>query len=315
MSTSSFARFRLILTAATVALGLFLVAGWSPARAQDGAAPLSVTVDLGPGRDGDQQGTATLTAMGAQTMVSIAITPGEPGVGQPVHIHEGMCPGVGAVAFPLTNIVDGTSTTVVDATLGALLSGNYSINVHKSQAEIALYTSCGNIPQGVVATLGPGRDESQPGAAALVARGNQTEVIISIAPGPPGVGQPVHIHEGTCPGVGAVAFPLSNVVDGTSTTLLDTPLSAVATGTRSINVHKSQEEIQLYVSCGAISVAQEPSPTPATPTQPATTPAAPPTGNAGLHAPSSQESHWLLIVGVLAMLAGATGFVAGIRRA
>ncbi|GAB4328919.1 MAG: hypothetical protein Kow0010_13070 [Dehalococcoidia bacterium] len=310
--------FRIAVTAiiaASLAAGVLFAASWTPASAQDGASPLSVTIDLGPGRDGDQQGTATLTAMGSQTSVSISITPGEAGVGQPVHIHEGMCPGVGAVAFPLTNIVDGTSTTVVDATLAELLSGTYSINVHKSQSEIALYTSCGNIPQGVVATLGAGRDESQPGAAALVARGSQTEVIISIAPGPAGVGQPVHIHEGTCPGVGAVAFPLANVVDGASSTVLDAPLSSVVTGTRSINVHKSQDEIQVYVSCGNISTAQEPTPTPTTPAQPTSTPAAPTTGNAGLQDSSGQESAWPLVFGAVAILAGATGLFALHRRA
>ena len=313
--------FRVALTAtvtAILAAGFLFAAPSANVSAQDGASPLSVTVDLGPGRDGDQQGTATLTALGSQTSVSISITPGEAGVGQPVHIHEGMCPGVGAVAFPLTNIVDGTSTTVVDAALADLLSGNYSINVHKSQSEITLYTSCGNIPEGVVATLGAGRDGSQPGAAALVARGTQTEVIISIAPGPAGIGQPVHVHEGMCPGVGAVAFPLTNVVDGTSTTVLDAPLPSVVTGTRSINVHKSQDEIQVYVSCGNISTAQEPSPTPttpATPTEPAATPAPPTTGNAGLQPTSRQESGWPLVFGALAILAGATALIALHRRA
>lgn len=318
--------FRIALTAALIAMAaaaLQFAAGHAPAIAQDGAAPLAVTVDLGPGRDGDQTGTATLTAMGSQTAVAISITPGDPGVGQPVHIHEGMCPGVGAVAFPLTNIVDGGSTTIVDATLAELLSGAYSINVHKSQAEIALYTSCGNIPRGVVATLGAGRDENQPGAAALVDRGTQTEVILSIAPGPAGVGQPVHVHEGTCPGVGAVAFPLTNIVDGTSTTLLDAPFASVVTGTRSINVHKSQEEIAVYVSCGAISTAQEPTPTPTTQPQPTpttppqatATPGAPTTGNAGLKSTSGHERAWALMFGALAILAGATALFALRRRA
>ena len=111
-----------------------------------GATGQSVTVNLGAGRDASQPGTAVLTAQGDQTMVTIDIAPGEAGVPQPVHIHEGTCANLGAVKYPLTNIVDGKSTTMVDVPLSDLQTGGFAINAHKSQAEINVYVACGVIP-------------------------------------------------------------------------------------------------------------------------------------------------------------------------
>ena len=117
----------------------------------------TVTVTMGSGRDASQTGTATLTAQGSQTQVVVNIQVGAAGVGQPAHIHQGSCPGVGAVAFPLTNVVDGTSTTVVNATLDSLRTGGYSINIHQdeTQAGLGVYVSCGGIPAATQATPAP----------------------------------------------------------------------------------------------------------------------------------------------------------------
>lgn len=134
--------------AGAAALALVAVA-WAGVHASGQAQAqqaTSVTVNLGAGRDGSQTGTATLTAQGDQTEVNVNIQPGAAGVGQPAHIHEGSCPVVGAVKYPLTSIVDGASTTMVAAKLADLQTGGLSINVHKSQAEVAVYVSCGGIP-------------------------------------------------------------------------------------------------------------------------------------------------------------------------
>ncbi len=53
---------------------------------------------------------------------------------------------MGAVEYPLTNVVDGASTSVIDATLESLQTGDFSINIHKSGEEIGVYVSCGDIP-------------------------------------------------------------------------------------------------------------------------------------------------------------------------
>ena len=139
---------------ATLLVAGFLVAGrGDPVSAQEQTA----TVTMGPGRDASQTGTATLTAQGSQTQVVLNIESGPAGVEQPVHIHSGSCPAVGAVAFPLTNVVNGTSTTVVDATLDSLRTGGYSINVHQdgTQAGVGVYVSCGAIPAAAQATPSP----------------------------------------------------------------------------------------------------------------------------------------------------------------
>lgn len=222
------------------------------------AAAASITLNFGPGRDGDQSpGTAVLTAQGSKTEVVLNIKPGPAGVAQSVHIHEGTCPGVGAVKFRLTDIADGKSTTVVDVALAGLLTGGFAINAHKGNAapDVGVYVACSNIPKGVISALGPGRDADQsPGTAVLVSAGTKTDVYINIKPGAAGVGQAVMIHEGSCPGVGGVKFPLTALVDGKSKTTVDASLDDLLKGTYAINAHKgtAAPDVGLYVACGAV---------------------------------------------------------------
>jgi hypothetical protein len=94
-----------------------------------------------------QSGTATLTPMKAQTQIVLEIEPGpaedDP---QPVHVHFGNCGvNLGEVRFPLTDVVAGKSTTVVDASVTTLSDGSHNINLHKSYPEIRIYTACGEI--------------------------------------------------------------------------------------------------------------------------------------------------------------------------
>lgn len=121
-----------------------------------------VTVRMGGGRDfGEQTGTATLTDVGGQTQVELNLSVGPAGATtpQPAHIHVGQCPGVGAVAHPLTFPVNGKSSTTINATLASLQTGGFAINAHKSAAEAAVYTSCGNIPARVSALPRTGDSE------------------------------------------------------------------------------------------------------------------------------------------------------------
>lgn len=160
-------RFALSILALVAALfaAAFLLANANG----DVSAQETVTITMGPGRDASQTGTATLTAQGNQTQVVINIQSGGAGVQQPAHIHQGSCPGVGAVAFPLTNVVDGTSTTMVNATLASLRTGSFSINVHRgtSQADLAIYVSCGNIPAAAQPTPTPAPGTPTPAATPI----------------------------------------------------------------------------------------------------------------------------------------------------
>lgn len=135
-----------IAVVVTIAASILALSG-SPAEAQS---PVSVTMGpaTGPDGGGEQTGTATLTAMGSQTEVvlSIGSSPDGATVEQPAHVHAGTCDNLGSVEYPLTNVVDGTSTTLIDASLESLQTGDFSINVHKSGTELGAYVSCGDIP-------------------------------------------------------------------------------------------------------------------------------------------------------------------------
>ena len=80
---------------------------------------------------------------------------------------------------------------------------------------------------------------------------DQVLVDLNMTNFPQGVPQPAHIHAGACPDVGDIIFPLNNVVNGKSRTILDTSLEYLRSlEPLAINVHKSVPESEIYVSCG-----------------------------------------------------------------
>lgn len=81
-----------------------------------------------------------------KTHISILVSKESPGAIEPAHIHVGKCPSPGAVKFPLTNVVDGKSETVLDVSLAEFKKmGPMAINVHKSAAQIGTYVACGDV--------------------------------------------------------------------------------------------------------------------------------------------------------------------------
>ncbi len=108
-----------------------------------------LTIKLDELNKSGESGTAVLTDLGGgQTKVDVTIT-GEPAGGShPMHIHTGQCgPTLGGVVYPLTNVVNGTSTTTVAVALATIMDGNHAINGHKGAgADISTYVFCGNIP-------------------------------------------------------------------------------------------------------------------------------------------------------------------------
>lgn len=80
------------------------------------------------------------------------------------------------------------------------------------------------------------------------------------------VPHPAHIHEGSCPDVGAVVAPLADVtVAGTeaegaedhihvdvSVSTVELALADILAGDHAINVHQSAEDMGTYIACGNI---------------------------------------------------------------
>lgn len=127
---------------------VMLVALAVPANAQD-----ALTVSLAAQNNSGESGTAQLTDMGGgKTRVVLALTGAPDGVAQPVHIHEGTCTTLNATPkYPLTNLANGKSETVVDVSMSELLSKPYAINAHKSAQEVSVYVTCGNIVRNAAA--------------------------------------------------------------------------------------------------------------------------------------------------------------------
>ena len=136
------------------------------ALAGPAAAANPITIQVGPQNNSGINGTATLTEMAnGQTQVVVNVTGFQAGVPSPIHIHEGTCATLNpAVKFPLTNLVNGQSTTMVNASLTAILGQPHAINAHKSAQEASVYVACGNItaqaPTAAPRTGGGGMAES-----------------------------------------------------------------------------------------------------------------------------------------------------------
>ena len=234
--------------------GVYTSCGNIPTEAE------ALTIALDAEKASGQSGWASLTARGDQTDVVLYITPGSLQT-ELVHIHSGQC-GVdtlGGIEYDLTSFVDGSgvSVTTVDAPLSSLRTGDFAVNSHK-KGEPGVYTSCGNIPAGQVETLSIILKEQnasgQTGSATLTAKGDQTEVVLSLLSGDLET-EKVHIHSGSCGAdtLGGIEYGLTSFVDGSgfSVTTVDVSLSSLRTGDFAVNSHKKGEP-GVYTACGNI---------------------------------------------------------------
>lgn len=108
--------------------------------------PTIISVNLDALNKSGQLGSAVVKDENGKAKVTLTIT-GEPkGAIEPAHIHVGACPNPGAVKYPLNNVVEGKSETVLEVSTDELLKElPLSINVHKSAKDIKIYVACGNI--------------------------------------------------------------------------------------------------------------------------------------------------------------------------
>ena len=90
-------------------------------------------------------GTVSFSAVGERTAVEVKVSPGG-NLDMPAHIHPGTCDNLTPQPkYPLENVQDGVSNTVVPAPIDELFAGDLAVNIHKSNDDLRTYTACVDI--------------------------------------------------------------------------------------------------------------------------------------------------------------------------
>jgi hypothetical protein len=117
------------------------------AACQSGSAPMaSKVVPMGTLNGSGISGQATLTDLGnGRTRVDVNVN-GAGNLDMPSHLHPGTCAAfVPQPKYPLENVKNGSASTEIPAALRQLLEQPNVVMTHKSNNEMAVYTSCGDI--------------------------------------------------------------------------------------------------------------------------------------------------------------------------
>jgi len=93
-------------------------------------------------------------------------------------------------------------------------------------------------------------DSGVTGNVTMTAIGDQ-RTLVELEVDPAGhASMPAHIHPGTCDDlVSQPKYPLENVVDGVSVTEVPASLDELLRGGVAVNLHRSNEEMQIYTAC------------------------------------------------------------------
>jgi Cu/Zn superoxide dismutase len=104
----------------------------------------------------------------------------------------------------------------------------------------------------ITVQLTPQNNSGESGTAVLTDAGPKTKVVVEVKGAPAGVGQPLHVHKGTCAQLDPKpAYGLTTLSGGKSETTIDVPIGDLRKGF-AINGHKSAQEASTYVFCGNI---------------------------------------------------------------
>jgi hypothetical protein len=130
------------LLSVVVAMGLLAGCGATVGSSKEAAG----TFPLQAQNNSGVSGVATLTPEGDKTRVVLKLSESTGAVPHPAHIHADTCAKLDPKPkYPLNSVMNGTSTTLVDARLDAITGGVNAINVHKSTEDIKTYMACGNV--------------------------------------------------------------------------------------------------------------------------------------------------------------------------
>ena len=138
------------LTAPATAFALLLLVAGCGGDGDASASESSddVFVMLAAENGSGESGTATLTPLGERTRVVLDLT-GAVAPQQPADIHKGSCQKLDATpAYELSEVRNGSSTSIVSANLADLHRGSFAIHVHESAEAIGKYVACGEIGTG-----------------------------------------------------------------------------------------------------------------------------------------------------------------------
>ncbi|OGM24175.1 hypothetical protein A2627_04765 [Candidatus Woesebacteria bacterium RIFCSPHIGHO2_01_FULL_39_28] len=120
-----------------------------------------------------------------------------------------------------------------------------SLQIQKSQEQQLMQVKTLN--------LSAENKSGESGTATLKEVNGKVVVSLSLTGFPKNVAQPTHIHVGSCPGVGAVKYPLTSVTNGVSETTLNVTMAQLTRELPlAVNVHKSSTQSGVYVSCGQL---------------------------------------------------------------
>ena len=104
------------------------------------------TVELSEQSKSGMTGTVTFVDEGGKTRISIKLL-GKGITGPlPAHVHLGSCPNVGMIKYPLNDVKNGSSDTLINSRMIDLFGSNpMAVNIHKSIQEATIYTACGDL--------------------------------------------------------------------------------------------------------------------------------------------------------------------------
>ena len=105
----------------------------------------------------------------------------------------------------------------------------------------------------VVVNLVEQNASGESGTATITEVEGGVRVVLNLIGASEGVVQPAHIHANSCADIGGVQYPLTFPMNGSSETMLEVSMDELQAGLPlSVNVHKSAEEVSVYVACGDI---------------------------------------------------------------
>ena len=103
------------------------------------------TITLRTLNDSGVTGTVSFSDLGGKTGVDVEVNAAG-NLDMPAHIHPGTCDNLTPQPkFPLENVKNGSSKTVVPVPIDELFAGNLAVNIHKSNDDLKTYTACVDI--------------------------------------------------------------------------------------------------------------------------------------------------------------------------